>query len=210
MPLDRLNWMGLVLCGALLVAPLGAESTLTDQGNKAEKEKDYQRAFELYKKASEQGDILGTAYLGHLYKKGRGVPKDYGKAREYFEKAIQMEQEKGGDGTAPGVIFAKLHLAKMYQEGDGMPKDYSKAFHIYQVLVLNLAHQQDKIDLQALKINRYNEYGRKMLGIALYHLGEAYKKGRGVAKNAKEALAFLNKAVDFGNRKAEKEIHHKN
>ncbi|GMB92856.1 hypothetical protein NHP200010_05670 [Helicobacter bizzozeronii] len=208
MVLGLRHWACVAFCGVLLAStPVWAQDNLVDQGKQAEKQHEYHKAFVLYQKASDQGNPLGTAYLGHLYKKGKGVAKDYHKAKQYFEKAIEMSKAKGEEGSAPAIIFAKLHLAKMYQEGKGVPQDYQHAFQIYQNLALDLARQQGTLDLQALKTKHYNAYGRKMLGIVLYHLGEAYKKGYGVHEDSQKALALLNKAVTFGSRHAEKELH---
>ena len=63
-----------------------------------------------------QGDALGQFGLGRLYDFGRGVPQDYVKARQWYERAAA--QRNG---------MAQSNLGLMYAYGYGVPQDYAKA-----------------------------------------------------------------------------------
>ena len=49
---------------------------------------DYERAFTFYTIAAEQGDPISQYNLGVMYKDGKGVNKDIGKAIFWLEKAL--------------------------------------------------------------------------------------------------------------------------
>ena len=59
----------------------------------------------------EAQDLLGT-----LYAEGRGVPQDYSKARQWWEKAAQQ-----------GSPTAQNDLGLLYVNGQGVPKNYTRA-----------------------------------------------------------------------------------
>ncbi len=63
-----------------------------------------------------RGDAVAQNKLGGLYVLGEGVPQDYTKARQWFEKA-----------AAQGHAEAQYNLGKLYANGKGVPQDYAKA-----------------------------------------------------------------------------------
>ncbi|MEK7760113.1 MAG: tetratricopeptide repeat protein [Nitrospirota bacterium] len=75
---------------------------------------------DLQKKAT-QGVAEAQTNLGLLYYYGRGVPRDYKKAREWFEKA-----------AAQGDADAQYNLGVLYDFGKGVPQDFSTARHWYE------------------------------------------------------------------------------
>jgi FOG: TPR repeat, SEL1 subfamily len=44
-----------------------------------------------YSKAAELGDADAQNNMGYLYEKGYGVPKNYVKAEEWFQKALKTD-----------------------------------------------------------------------------------------------------------------------
>ncbi|MDY3672983.1 MAG: tetratricopeptide repeat protein, partial [Campylobacter sp.] len=54
--------------------------------------KNYDKAFESFKKACDGGDMSGCYNLGIMYASGNGVEKDLGKAAELYKKVCD-----GGD-----------------------------------------------------------------------------------------------------------------
>ena len=64
-------------------------------------------------------DVL--VYVGRLYESGHGLPQNYSKAWELYEKATRQ-------GSRDGEAF----LAGLYADGKGVPKDYAKAFGLYE------------------------------------------------------------------------------
>jgi TPR repeat protein len=73
------------------------------------------------KTAVEQGNPDAQVHLAQLYQEGRGVPQDYRKAVELYEKA-----------AAQGNALAQVNLGWLYHEGKGVPQDYHKAAELYQ------------------------------------------------------------------------------
>ena len=59
--------------------------------------------------------------MGWLYQNGWGVPRDYAKAREWYERA-----------AAAGNVAAMANLGWLYRDGLGVPRDYEKARDWYE------------------------------------------------------------------------------
>lgn len=109
---------------------------------------------------------------GEAYFHGRGVPQDYAKARECYEKAAEQ-----------GHANAQYNLGWLYHNGYGVPQDYSQARRWYK-----------KAAAQGLAGAQYN------LG-ALYHVGQGvsqdYTKARQwYEKAAAQGHQLAKKALD--------------
>lgn len=63
-----------------------------------------------------QGNADSQAFLGWLYAEGKGLPQDYVKARQWYEKA-----------AAQGIAEAQFRLGMLYAKGKGVSQDYVKA-----------------------------------------------------------------------------------
>ncbi|WP_428743079.1 T9SS type A sorting domain-containing protein [Tenacibaculum sp.] len=85
-------------------------------------EEDYIKAFQLFKKSAEQGNVSAMTDLGVLYKYGKGCKLNYNKAIKWFKKAT----EKGNSKAA-------YSLGYMYLKGFGTVKqDYNKAIKWFE------------------------------------------------------------------------------
>ncbi|RGB29447.1 hypothetical protein C1646_766599 [Rhizophagus diaphanus] len=84
-------------------------------------EKDYNKAFELYKKSAEGGYPDGITMLGYCYYKGIGTKIDKQKSFELYQNAANL-----------GSNTAQYNLALMFEEGDGITKDIGKAIYWYE------------------------------------------------------------------------------
>lgn len=70
---------------------------------------------------AKQGDVRSQFKLGVMYFRGQGaVEQDYGKAREWFEKAANN-----------GHTVAKFNLGTIYGKGLGLEKNPKKAKEWY-------------------------------------------------------------------------------
>ncbi|WP_110687674.1 tetratricopeptide repeat protein [Salinicola aestuarinus] len=88
-------------------------------GDKGE-EKDFEKAFEFFKKSYEQGFFEGAYYLGVMYKNGFGVDKD-------FDQYIRYMTEAGNAGYLP----AQKKLLAVYlfsREGKALSDDKKAAY----------------------------------------------------------------------------------
>ncbi len=81
-----------------------------DKGNYAE-------AYQLWLAQAEQGDVVAKNYIGILYYLGLGTPRDYRKARHWFEQAANQ-----------GYADAQYNLGSMYENGEFFDIDYMKAY----------------------------------------------------------------------------------
>jgi hypothetical protein len=57
--------------------------------------RDFPKALVLFQKAAADGQATAMDHLGPLYRDGKGVTQDYGKAREWFQKAIDAGDDNG-------------------------------------------------------------------------------------------------------------------
>ncbi|KAG0314859.1 hypothetical protein BGZ97_008879 [Linnemannia gamsii] len=78
----------------------------------------YPMSMTWFLKASEQGYAKADVDIGYLFKEGLGVPRDYKKAIEWFQKAMEDD---------PTYHVAPFEMGQMHNQGLGVPLDYSKA-----------------------------------------------------------------------------------
>ncbi|MBL25713.1 MAG: hypothetical protein CMM48_17660 [Rhodospirillaceae bacterium] len=71
-------------------------------------------------KEAERGLARGQNNVGRAYMNGRGVNRDYKKAREWFDKA-----------AAQNYMFAFYNIGELYSRGWGEKKDFIKAKEFY-------------------------------------------------------------------------------
>jgi tetratricopeptide (TPR) repeat protein len=86
--------------------------------------KDDKQAVARYRKAAEQGSVVGQCNLGFMYAHGYGVAKDYGKAVEWYRKAAEQGDPDGQN-----------NLGIMYENGTGVAKDMQQAEQWYRKAV---------------------------------------------------------------------------
>jgi TPR repeat protein len=113
--------------------------------------------FALFQTGANHGDARSMMNLGRFYENGVGVAQDYGKAREWFEKAATKDNaaamfnlgllhQNGRDvaqdydkarewyekAAARGYAAAMTGLGALYLKGQGMAQDYGKAREWYE------------------------------------------------------------------------------
>ncbi len=80
----------------------------------------YQTERLKFEAAAATGDVPAMVKLGEYYKDGSGVPQDYDKAREWWEKAAATGRL--------GSLEAMNDLGRLYEGGGpGLKEDYAKA-----------------------------------------------------------------------------------
>ncbi|RIA84526.1 hypothetical protein C1645_412851 [Glomus cerebriforme] len=82
---------------------------------------DLQKAFELYQRAADLGNLQGISNLGNCYKEGFGTDINIQKAFELYQKAANS-----------GNDVAQYNLALMYENGNGIKKDIDNAIYWYK------------------------------------------------------------------------------
>ncbi len=115
--------------------------------------KEYKKAFEIFKKLSEQGYDPATTEVAIMYDLGQGVLKNLEKAIEYYKKIKnQTKNTKSLIGTSyielgnleagfkyieeaikDGKYEDLVYLGATFEYGDeyGIPVDYEKALYYY-------------------------------------------------------------------------------
>lgn len=78
------------------------------------------KAAEWFRKAAEQGYVMGQYNLGLMYRLGRGVPQNYAEAMKWFRMAAEQ-----------GDPVAQNDIGHLYSNGYGVPQDYAEALKWY-------------------------------------------------------------------------------
>ena len=84
-------------------------------------EKDYKKAFEWFKRASDKGYTNATRIVGRMYYNGEYVEKDYEKAFQYTMRAVEE-----------GDNYAMTMLGSMYLYGEGVEKNSERAVQWFE------------------------------------------------------------------------------
>lgn len=98
-----------------------------EDGQKAFVRGDYDKAFEQWRQAAEDGDLTAQRNVAHLYRWGKGVPQDLTQAAFWYYTAA-----KGGLDTA------QYNLGVMYLRGEGVPRNEEEG-----IIWLERAAEQD-------------------------------------------------------------------
>ena len=183
-------------------------------GRVADAKKDYTRAIALYGVAAEMGHVAAMTALGLLYSGGRGVQPDLAEARKWLGKAAAL-----GDAPAISGLGSLAGAAQNYAEAR---KWYEKAAALGNAEAMNNLGElyDDPSFFDRLFGNRrakyrldYNEAGKWYMkavalgdATAMFNLGKLYEQGHGVAKDAKQARQWYQKAANAGNGAAQERL----
>ena len=88
--------------------------------------KDYTTALSEWRPLAEQGHAKAQYKLGLLYANGQGVPQEYERAQQWFEKA-----------AAQGDTRAQHSLGFLYHSGYYVPQDFVQAHKWYSLAAAN-------------------------------------------------------------------------
>jgi TPR repeat protein len=103
-------------CEASVAANSGDRRQIYQLGRVYLAAKDYPKALDNFKKASDAGSAMATSDLASMTMAGLGMAKDPAAARALSEKA-----------AASGNAQAQFNLGVMYQQGHGGARDYVKS-----------------------------------------------------------------------------------
>jgi TPR repeat protein/transglutaminase-like putative cysteine protease len=157
----------------------------------------YEAALKEFRPIAEQGDVDAQAYLGSMYKDGRGVAKDYAQALAWYRKAAER-----------GSALGQSNLAFMYSEGLGVGVDEKEAAHwlrksadlgdAYSQCRLGEMYEHGKGVAQNLAQARllYTAAAEQGYNRAAHLLGLMYSKGKGVEVDYARANEWYRKAAD--------------
>ena len=97
--------------------------SLSESGEKAYKEGNYQQAYTCFHEAALAGQAVSRFWLGKMLLDGTGIKKNYKQAIKWLKKAAKQ----GNEG-------AKTTLASMYISGKGVTRNYEHAFRLMKTL----------------------------------------------------------------------------
>ncbi|GET03016.1 kinase-like domain-containing protein [Rhizophagus clarus] len=146
-------------------------------------------SFEYYEKAASKNYVTAQLEIGHSYRKGIGIEKDFKKAFYWYEKAA-----KNGD------IKAIYNLGTCYINGIGIKKDYNKAFELYKqsaeggyscgITMLGYCYNNGigtKINKQK-SFELYQDAANLENDVAQNNLALMYENGDGIIKDIDKAI----------------------
>jgi TPR repeat protein len=144
----------------------------------------YPKALTYFRRASDDGNIVADWYLGHMYRLGRGVPKDDATAFSYYSRvADQYDPDEPNQNRLRVIIDAMVHVADYQRTGS-----------------VNAGIQPDPTAAAATYMNIATTYGHPA---ALYALGVMNIKGQGMRANPQQGLKWLIAAARKRNAPAE-------
>lgn len=185
----------MVLAAVLWAVPCRAQDFGT--GIDAYNRGDFAAAAATWKPLAERGDAKAQYMLGQLYRRGKGVERDYDLALKWFEAAA--------DQGSPSAMY---WLGWMYDNKKGMWLWHpDKAFAWYlkageagdveaevklaDIYLTNSYTQRDEV-----QSNRWaRQAAQKGKAIAAVWIGIGYEDGIGVARNFGTALAWYKRAI---------------
>jgi TPR repeat protein len=175
---------------------LGRATTIIFNIQQGMDSKTQQAAFELFQAGAEHGDAASMRNVGVSYALGLGATQDYGKAREWYEKAV-----------AKNYAAAMVNLGELYGGGQGVRQDYAKAREWYEKAAAKdnadamaklgmLYHDGHGVPQDDTKAREWWEKAAaKDNPTAMYNLGTLYENGQGLAQDDAKAREWYEKAA---------------
>ncbi len=171
-----------------------------EEGLAAYEQHDYQRAWQLLEPAARQGAVEAQRKLAVMYRHGLGVERSDEKAVYWYTQAASQ-----------GHVLAQNSLGVMYQFGLGVKKDPGQARHwLTRAAEQGLTKAQENLglllmdsggdDLKAVHwlLAAANQGSSR----AQLNLGLLYLAGRGVERNDKQGMSWVEQAARGGDSRA--------
>jgi TPR repeat protein len=159
---------------------------------------------DLYRHATEQGDLDARMRLGLMFHEGEGVSRDPTQAAHWFRLAASEKLPAG-----------QAALGYLHEQGMGVEQDFSQALIWYRAAAgRNHAWAQYRLGLMyrdGRGVSRDNEKAVDLLKAAaaqgdvggMFHLAEMYENGWGAAQDAAAAADLYYKAAARDHDRAE-------
>ena len=159
----------------------------------------YKKLFDYCIAHRETDDSKILYLLGRMYRKGKGVEKNFDEAIKYYEMAI----EKGND-------CAMFGLGRMYYIAKGVEQNFEKVIKYYKMSIekgnshamgnLGYMYQYGKGVKRNYKkaIKYYKMAIEKGNCYAMNNLGTMYKNGKGVEQNFEKAIKYYKMSIGKG------------
>lgn len=139
---------------------------------KAYNKGNYEKALKYFRRCSEDGNIVADWYLGHMYRLGRGVPRDDVTAYSYYSRVAEAYDPDEDDNNRLRITVDALVRVADYQRtgvaSAGIPQDATAAARTYLKVATTYGHPA-----------------------AQYALGVMNIKGQGMKQNPQQGLKWL-------------------
>jgi uncharacterized protein len=146
------------------------------KAKRAYKNGNYQRAVKLFRRESEDGNIVADWYLGNMYRQGRGVPRDDASAFTYYSRVADHYDPDETDNTRLRIVVDSMVRIADYQRtgavNAGIEANPAAAARAYLKIATAYGHPA-----------------------AHYSLGVLSIRGEGVKKNPQQGLKWLMSAA---------------
>lgn len=86
------------------------------------KEKDFEKALELYHKAAELGSLEAMCDLGYMYLVGQGTDMNKETSAYWYKKSADL-----------GYLHSIRDIGQSYMKGEGVPVDYAEACRYFKI-----------------------------------------------------------------------------
>ena len=137
----------------------------TDDLKKAKKaynNGNYDRAIKFFRKASDEGNIVADWYLGHIYRTGRGVPRDDATAFSYYSRVSESyDPDERDQNRLRIMVDAQLRVADYYSVGiadAGIKANYKVAARSYLKIASTYGHPGAQYSLGLMNIKEQLQF----------------------------------------------------
>jgi TPR repeat protein len=142
------------------------------KAKRAYKSGNYERAVKLFRRASDDGNLVADWYLGHMYRQGRGVARDDAMAFSYYSRVAEhYDPDEDDQNRLRITVDAMVRIADYQRTGS-----------------VNAGIQPDPVSAARSYLKIATAYGHPA---AQYALGVMSIKGQGVKKNPSQGLKWL-------------------
>ncbi len=132
----------------------------------------YDRAVKLFRRASDDGNLVADWYLGHMYRQGRGVPRDDAMAYSYYTRvADHYDPDEDDQNRLRITVDAMVRIADYQRTG-----------------AVNAGLQPDQAGAARSYLQIATAYGHPA---AQFWLGVMSIRGEGVKRNPSQGLKWL-------------------
>eukprot|EP01124_Arcella_intermedia_P027079 TRINITY_DN5224_c0_g1_i1.p1 TRINITY_DN5224_c0_g1~~TRINITY_DN5224_c0_g1_i1.p1 ORF type:complete len:331 (+),score=75.40 TRINITY_DN5224_c0_g1_i1:83-994(+) len=154
-------------------------------------DKYFEKALPQLQLSAKLGDSEALCDIGYCFDKGYKVKRDKKKAFSFYESSAALNYPRG-----------QSNLGYMYNTGEGVQEDINKALELFKTAAdagfplaqSNLAemfHEQKNPDC----LHYFQLASNQGYPPALFSLGEIYLKGKGVSKDIRKGLSYLEESV---------------
>lgn len=193
-----------VLLGLIISAPttsiangLNADQAF-QKGTTLIKQNNLPQGLDWLKKAAAQGHAQAAFELGSLHESGLALPKDYNKAKAYYESAIIQGHRNAHFNLAlllnnEKTPFSNLQHARNLMEVIAKKGDI-EAQYVLATLMENTLRNVGPQPSKA--IHWLGEAANQGHAKAQFKLGMYYLKGQGITRNPQTAFKWFSKAAE--------------